>query len=202
MLLFLTVCEMDESGGYCGGASRERSGSYQVKDVVRASLNALRWECGLLPSVTANPGVLHKTAELLPSDRHTWNSRLVPLWTTVTGTAFRLAVKRADLHGTDRLSAHSLRHGYAFALISQGLNVVFDSRQLGHPTPTSPSVYAHLFQHADHAATAREAPNPVTKPALARATRPQTPPTRPTAGHTQPAPGGNTSGNSQSPMKG
>jgi hypothetical protein len=37
MLLFLTVCEMDEIGGYCGGASRERSGSYQVKDVVRAS---------------------------------------------------------------------------------------------------------------------------------------------------------------------
>jgi integrase len=27
------------------------------------------------------------------------------------GTAFRLAVKRADLHGRGRLSPHSLRHG-------------------------------------------------------------------------------------------
>ena len=53
---------------------------------------------------------------------------------------------------------HSLRHTFASLLIANGLNVVFVSRQLGHANPTvTLSTYAHLFQQADHAATAREA---------------------------------------------
>jgi integrase len=57
-----------------------------------------------------------------------------------------------------RLSLHSLRHTFASLLIANGPNVVFVSRQLGHAYPTvTLSTYAHLFQQADHAATAREA---------------------------------------------
>jgi integrase len=38
------------------------------------------------------------------------------------------------------------------------MNVVFVSRQLGHANPTiTLGVYAHLFERADHAATARDA---------------------------------------------
>jgi site-specific recombinase XerD len=51
-----------------------------------------------------------------------------------------------------------VRHGFASTLISQGLNVVFVSRQLGHANPNiTLGVYAHLFQHADHVTAARHA---------------------------------------------
>ena len=51
-----------------------------------------------------------------------------------------------------------LRHGYASLLISNGLNVVFVSRQLGHANANiTLEVYAHLFAQADHAHTARVA---------------------------------------------
>jgi integrase len=74
------------------------------------------------------------------------------------GDAFRLTIKRAGITAPGRLSLHSLRHSYASLLISNGLNVVFVSRQLGHANPNiTLGTYAHLFQRADHAATAREA---------------------------------------------
>jgi integrase len=67
-------------------------------------------------------------------------------------------VQRSGVTATGQLSLHSLRHGYASLLISQGLNVVFVSRQLGHANAgITLSVYAHLFERADHAETAREA---------------------------------------------
>jgi integrase len=57
-----------------------------------------------------------------------------------------------------KLVLHSLRHSFASLLIANGLNVVFVSRQLGHANPNiTLEVYAHLFQHADHAHTARDA---------------------------------------------
>jgi integrase len=75
------------------------------------------------------------------------------------GEGFRAALRRAGLDGgTARLSLHSLRHGFASLLIAEGLNVVFVSRQLGHANPSiTLGVYAHLFQRADHADTARDA---------------------------------------------
>jgi site-specific recombinase XerD len=74
------------------------------------------------------------------------------------GDAFRAAVKRSGVTAPGRLSLHSLRHGYASLLISQGLNVVFVFRQLGHANASiTLSIYAHLFERADHAETAREA---------------------------------------------
>jgi integrase len=75
------------------------------------------------------------------------------------GEGFRVALRRAGVAGgTGRLSLHSLRHGFASLLIANGLNVVFVSRQLGHANPTvTLSTYAHLFERADHADTARDA---------------------------------------------
>ncbi len=72
--------------------------------------------------------------------------------------AFRTAVNNAAITGRGRLSLHSLRHGFASMLIASGLNVMFVSRQLGHAKPTTTlSVYAHLFNQAEHAHTARAA---------------------------------------------
>ena len=67
-------------------------------------------------------------------------------------------MKAAGLTGPGRLSLHSLRHTFASLLIAKGLDVVFVSRQLGHASPaTTLGVYAHLFDQAQHAATARAA---------------------------------------------
>ena len=74
------------------------------------------------------------------------------------GKAFRAAIKAAGVTAPERLSLHSLRHAFASLLISQGLNVVYVSRQLGHANPTvTLGTYAHLYARADHATTAREA---------------------------------------------
>jgi integrase len=74
------------------------------------------------------------------------------------GEAFRATLKRSGIAPSGRLSLHSLRHGYASLLIAKGLNVVFVSRQLGHANPNiTLGTYAHLFERADHAHTAREA---------------------------------------------
>ena len=74
------------------------------------------------------------------------------------GQHFRDTIKHAGLTAPGRLSLHSLRHGYASMLISNGLNVVFVSRQLGHASPTiTLDTYAHLWGKADHAMTATAA---------------------------------------------
>jgi integrase len=72
------------------------------------------------------------------------------------GKHFRATVKRANTTAPGRLSLHSLRHGYASNLISNRLNVVFVSRQLGHANPNvTLSTYAHLWGQADHAPAAQ-----------------------------------------------
>jgi integrase len=75
------------------------------------------------------------------------------------GEHFRRTIQAAGLSVVgERLSLHTLRHGYASLLISKGLNVVFVSRQLGHANPNiTLEVYAHLFAQADHATAARQA---------------------------------------------
>jgi integrase len=74
------------------------------------------------------------------------------------GERFRKAVKAARPQVPDKLVLHSLRHTFASLLIANGLNVVFVSRQLGHANPNiTLQVYAHLFEHADHAQAARQA---------------------------------------------
>ena len=68
----------------------------------------------------------------------------------------RTAVKKAGLDQADkpRLRFHDLRHTYASLLIAQGVNVAFVSRHLGRASITTTlNVYAHLFDHAEHAAS-------------------------------------------------
>ena len=60
----------------------------------------------------------------------------------------------------DRAKYLGIVFGVSFAslLISQGLNVVFVSRQLEHADPNvTLGTYAHLYARADHATTARAA---------------------------------------------
>jgi integrase len=67
------------------------------------------------------------------------------------------AVKAAELDEPNRakITMHQLRHCFASLLIAQGLNVVFVSRQLGHASPSiTLTVYAHLFDQAEHATKA------------------------------------------------
>ena len=80
------------------------------------------------------------------------------------GEHFRATITFAGITTAgERLTLHSLRHGFASLLISHGLNVVFISRQLGHANPNiTLRVYAHLY--------ARAATPPPHAPHLTRAT--------------------------------
>jgi integrase len=74
------------------------------------------------------------------------------------GEAFRMAVRRTGIREHGRISLHSLRHGFASLLISEGLDIVFVSRQLGHADASvTLGVYAHLFAREKHAPLARSA---------------------------------------------
>nr|MBA3301396.1 site-specific integrase [Thermoleophilaceae bacterium] len=79
---------------------------------------------------------------------------------TAPRRALTRAMDRAGLVDDSRpkLRFHDLRHTFASLLISQGQNVVFVSRQLGHAKPdVTLGVYAHLFDGAEHAARASDA---------------------------------------------
>ena len=53
---------------------------------------------------------------------------------------------------------HHMRHTFASILVSQGHDVVFVSRQLGHATAGfTLARYSHMFDARDKAAQAREA---------------------------------------------
>jgi integrase len=70
------------------------------------------------------------------------------------------AVETAGLAegGKPKLRWHDLRHTAASLLISEGLNVAFVSRQLGHADPSiTLKVYARLFDAAEHAQRASDA---------------------------------------------
>jgi integrase len=73
---------------------------------------------------------------------------------SVPRRALGRAMKAAGLDGSDRpkLRWHDLRHSFASLLISQGGNVVFVSRQLGHASASlTLDVYGHQFDAAEHA---------------------------------------------------
>jgi len=66
----------------------------------------------------------------------------------------RPAADAAGLNVPDlpRVCFHDCRHSFASLLISQGADVVFVSRQLGHANPSiTLAVYAHLFDAHRHA---------------------------------------------------
>lgn len=70
------------------------------------------------------------------------------------------AIKRAKLNGAGKpnLRFHDLRHTYASANISAGVDVVYLSRQLGHTNPSvTLNVYADLFEAREKADQSRKA---------------------------------------------
>ena len=68
---------------------------------------------------------------------------------------FNAAASAAGLEG---VTFHTLRHTFASILISQGRDVEFVARQLGHAqTSTTLDVYSHLFDARRHAEQARDA---------------------------------------------
>ncbi len=74
--------------------------------------------------------------------------------------ALDAAAKRGNLNaeGVAKLRWHDLRHSAASLLISEGLNVVYVSRQLGHANASiTLNVYGHLFDREQHAERARSA---------------------------------------------
>ncbi len=72
----------------------------------------------------------------------------------VANRGLKLACREAGLEG---VSFHVLRHTFASILIAQGHDVVFVSRQLGHANAAiTLKVYAHWFDAARHAETARQ----------------------------------------------
>jgi len=59
--------------------------------------------------------------------------------------------------GLESVTFHALRHTFASILISQGRDVEFVSRQLGHSqTSTTLNTYSHLFDARRHAEQARD----------------------------------------------
>lgn len=83
-----------------------------------------------------------------------------PLHYQAANRALHAATKRANLNtdGLPKLRWHDLRHTAASLLISEGLNIVYVSRVLGHANPSiTLNVYGHLFARAEHAERARAA---------------------------------------------
>ncbi len=79
------------------------------------------------------------------------------------GRGLDAAADAAGLNGggLPKLRLHDLRHTFASLLISEGADVVYVSRQLGHADPSiTLKVYSHLFdrqRHADRTRAALEA---------------------------------------------
>lgn len=116
----------------------------------------------------------HKLAlppEQTGDDRFVFSSTVgTPIyWRNVSARGLDKAAQKAGLgewfEGKDgkrrwksSVRMHDLRHHFASLMISQGLNVVFVSRQLGHASPKiTLDVYAHLFDAAEHAKKASAA---------------------------------------------
>ncbi|HET6683286.1 MAG TPA: tyrosine-type recombinase/integrase [Gaiella sp.] len=75
----------------------------------------------------------------------------------MTRRVWAKALDRAGL-ADEGYDLHHLRHSFASILISQGHDVVFVSRQLGHASPViTLRVYSHLFDARDKAKQARDA---------------------------------------------
>jgi len=61
--------------------------------------------------------------------------------------AFRAAVRESRIH--KKATIHTLRHSYATHLLEAGLNLRIIQTYLGHASPTTTAIYAHLTQTSD-----------------------------------------------------
>lgn len=156
-LLGLRWADVDFDGGVVNVRRRlDRNGAYAEPKTPRALRSVV-----LMPSLAALLRKYRACASYAgPQD---------PVFATATGRAMHyrnvtrrgLAVAKVragiDRDGEPRLRFHDLRHGFASLLISQGLNIVFVSRQLGHSSPSMTlDVYGGLFDQAEHARRAAD----------------------------------------------
>jgi integrase len=117
-------------------------------------------EVGLMPALVR---MLHAHREAALARGLTKPSDFVFASETGTPMHYRNCTRRGldvavEAAGPDGLRFHDLRHTFASLLIAQGSNVVFVSRQLGHSSPqVTLTVYAHLFDRAEHGQRAKDA---------------------------------------------
>ncbi len=57
-------------------------------------------------------------------------------------SAFKAALRDSGIH--KKVSVHSLRHSYATHLVEAGINLRLIQEYLGHASPTTTVIYAHL----------------------------------------------------------
>lgn len=127
----------------------DRSGSYSEPKTVSSrravllapSLSALLAEHQRLAAHADSPDPVFATATGKPMN-----------WRNVTRGGLATAIANTGLNEREPpLRFHDLRHTYAALLISQGLNVVYVSRQLGHAYPSfTLNTYGGLFERAEN----------------------------------------------------
>ena len=76
-------------------------------------------------------------------------------WRNLTPRVLRPALDKA---GLEPLRWHDLRHTFAALLITQGANIAYVSRQMGHGSAEiTLRVYSHVFDSVEHAQRMRDA---------------------------------------------
>ncbi|MHC4074126.1 MAG: tyrosine-type recombinase/integrase, partial [Planctomycetota bacterium] len=66
-------------------------------------------------------------------------------------TAFRTALRKSSVN--KRASVRTLRHSYATHLVEQGVNLRLIQEYLGHNSPKTTAIYAHLTEVAHNRAS-------------------------------------------------
>jgi len=92
-----------------------------------------------------------------------------PLSEDAVSHGFKRAVRRAGLR--DQLHFHSLRHTFASWLVEAGASLYHVSRLMGHASPTTTAIYAHLAPDQLHSVLAPlslSPPSPVDKESTQR----------------------------------
>jgi site-specific recombinase XerD len=107
-------------------------------DLLRAQWRSHRSPTWLFPAATR-----HGTAYSVAHD-------CGPVTRDSLQSAFRRAVKKSGLH--KRAHVHTLRHSYATHLLEDGVNLRLIQEYLGHSSPRTTAIYAHLTRQIREAA--------------------------------------------------
>ena len=152
-LLGLLWAEVDFKDGVINvRKSLDRHGRRQEPKTRRAARDVV-----LMPAL-ASSLAQHREASTF-ADAHDYvfaSSAGTPLhWRNIARRALQPALRNA---GIPYVRWHDLRHTFASMLISNGANIAYVSRQLGHgSSDITLRCYSHLFDRAEHAQRTRNA---------------------------------------------